>query len=289
MTKAAAKTSNGPASIVAMEQLFPADRRLLTDELMPQLLTGAAAVWQRLSHWDGLRNWTFNFCEKKAPGTYALFPCRKRFIQSKVALEVGNSVSALVSLGAGMDTLAYREPALEGVPVWEVDQPVNVEAKRAALVRVLGAVPENVTQVAIDFDSQALSEALAAAHFDQTQPTFYVLEAVTQYLDQTGIEATFDFLAGAADGSRLCFTYVRQEFVDGTNRYGLDMLYQRTVSNGLWKFGLRYEDVTDFLEPYGWEILEHVSSEELAARYAEPTGRAVMGTPIEPNVYAIKR
>lgn len=40
-------------------------------------------------------------------------------------------------------------------------------------------------------------------------------EAVTQYLTEQGVRATFDRLAKAARGSRLAFTYVRKGFLTG--------------------------------------------------------------------------
>jgi len=47
--------------------------------------------------------------------------------------------------------------------------------------------------------------------------------------------------------------------------------------------------VADFLLPYGWHVLEHVDSAELAARYIPDTGRTIQSTAIEPVVYAEKR
>jgi O-methyltransferase involved in polyketide biosynthesis len=38
---------------------------------------------------------------------------------------------------------------------------------------------------------------------------------VTQYLTEPGVRKTLDFLARAAGGSRLAFTYVRKDFLEG--------------------------------------------------------------------------
>ena len=192
-------------------------------------------------------------------------------------------------LGAGLATLVYRAPVLQDLPAWEVDQAVNVATKRAGLERALGAVPERVTQVAMDFDHQDLSETLAAHGYQGDVPTFFVLEAVSQYLTQAGIEATFDFLAKAPAGSRLAFTYVKKSFLDGQDVGAQKLLYKSAVQKKLWLFGLDPDEVTEFLAPYGWHVLEHLDSTEVAARYVPGTGRSIQSMGIEPVVYAEKR
>jgi O-methyltransferase involved in polyketide biosynthesis len=46
-----------------------------------------------------------------------------------------------VNLGAGFDTQPYRLSALSNMPVWEVDQRENVEAKEKRLRQALGTIP----------------------------------------------------------------------------------------------------------------------------------------------------
>ena len=53
--------------------------------------------------------------------------------------------------------------------------------------------------------------------------------------------------------------------------------------------GVDPDEVADFLLPYGWHVLEHVDSAELAACYIPDTGRTIQSTAIEPVVYAEKR
>ena len=117
----------------------------------------------------------------------------------------------------------------------------------------------------------------------------FVLEAVTQYLTDDGIASTFDFLAQAPAGSRLLFTYVKRSFLDGEDVGALKFLYKATVGKGIWHFGLDPDAVADFLAPYGWHILAHRSSEEIAAGYISATGRTIRTMSIEPVVYAVKR
>ena len=289
MTKSAAKTTEGPAGIVAVEQRFPQGSRLLDDELSVGIAPSNIRFWHWLCKPAWMRDAMFRLNEKLVPGAWALFPCRKRFIEDKARDAVDAGVKAVVNLGAGLDTLVYRAPVLHELPAWEVDQPENVATKRAGLVRAMGAVPERVTLVAMDFDHEHLSETLAAHGYQRDVPTYFVLEAVTQYLSQAGIDATFGFLAGAPAGSRLAFTYVKRSFLEGRELGQLQYLYKQTVKKKLWLFGLDPEEVPAFLAPYGWHVLEHVDGAEVAARYIPGTGRTMRSMAIEPIVYAEKR
>ena len=149
-------------------------------------------------------------------------------------------------------------------------------------------MPERVTQVAIDFDNQDLSETLAAHGYQFDVPTFFVFEAVSQYLKRAGIHVTFDFLAGAPVGSRLAFTYIKQSFLEGRELGRQKLLYKRAVKTKLWLFGLEPNEVPEFLAQYGWHVLEHLDSAEVAARYIPGTGRTIQSMAIEPVVYAEK-
>ena len=77
------------------------------------------------------------------PGSWALIACRKRFIDDKLD-EALRDVDAVVILGAGMDTRGYRLARRSDIPVFEVDLPVNIARKKAAVQRAIGAMPTSV-------------------------------------------------------------------------------------------------------------------------------------------------
>jgi methyltransferase (TIGR00027 family) len=119
--------------------------------------------------------------------------------------------------------------------------------------------------------------------------TFFVWEAVTQYITEAAVRATFQSLAKAKAGSRLVFTYVLQDFIDGSNMYELDSLYQRfRVKSQLWQFGLHPHKVNDFIGDYDWKVLEQVGAAEFAERYIKPLGRTGGIAEIEKSVCAEK-
>ena len=289
MANQAAQTAYGPMSIVAVEQYYPEGQRLVQDELALQFLPLGLKSLAKLTRWPPARALMFNISEKRARGVWGGVLCRKRYIDEKVLEALSAGINAIVILGAGLDTRAYRLALLAGILVFEVDLPENIEYKRAKLQQLYGRVPTHVTLVPVDFDGQELESALASQGYTTEQRSFFVWEAVTQYLTERSVRKTFSFLAKAKAGSRMVFTYIRQDFIDGTAIHGLEALYQGfRVKEQFWHFGLVPEQVPAFLQEYSWKELEQAGSQEYTTRYVKPSGRAIPVTEIERAVYAEK-
>jgi methyltransferase (TIGR00027 family) len=213
MTGKAAKTGPGAMVLVAIEQEFSEQERIITDPLAYPILPFGSRVWVRLT--GPFREWIVRKTEEKVPGLWGGIMARKRCIDDAVAEAVADSLEAVVNLGAGFDTRAYRLPELAAVGVWEVDQPWNTCAKRRRLQTIFGEVPAHVTLVPMDFDCEDLSSVLASHGYPADKKTFFILEGVTQYLTEPGIRTTFDFLGATPAGSRLVFTYTPKDFITG--------------------------------------------------------------------------
>lgn len=287
MSNPAARTAFGPMVIVAVDQYDP--RPLIRDELAERFLPAGTRGLVRLARWAPVRRWLRQQTERRMPGLWASMLCRKRYLDDAVAHAVEAGIDAVVVLGAGLDTRSYRLPALAGVPVYEVDLPVNIERKRGRVTAVLGAVPATVHLVAVDFETGALAGALRAAGHSPQQRTLFIWEAVTQYLTEAAVRETFAFLGTAAAGSRLAFTYVRQDFLDGTSTYGAPLAYRDFVArHPLWKFGLLPDQVAGFLAEYGWQETDQAGPREFAQRYTGPAGRDLPVSEIERSVSATR-
>jgi methyltransferase (TIGR00027 family) len=224
MAHPASETAVGPMTIVATEQYEPEAQRLIHDKLAYHFLPRGVqrVVW--LARWRPLRNLLIGVTEKTAHGIWASMLCRKRAIDDTIGASLG-AIDALVNLGAGFDTRAYRIPGLAALPVFEVDTPENIDAKRGRLQAHFGQVPAMVRLVPVDFEQQQLETALIDQGYSFELKTFFVWEAVTQYLSEEAVRKTFDVLAHAAAGSRLMVTYVRKDFLDGVNLYGAGPTY----------------------------------------------------------------
>ena len=149
-------------------------------------------------------------------------------------------------LGAGFDT---RGCGLVSHRVFEVELRSTVDQKRDRVRAVLGEVPPGLTLVPMDFETERIADALARNGYRNDQPVFFVWEAVTQYLTEEAVRATFGFLAQAPAGSELVFTFVRRDFLDGTEMLGGEAAYREFMLNRrMWKFGLLPHEVEDLLQ-----------------------------------------
>jgi methyltransferase (TIGR00027 family) len=272
----------------AIEHHEPPDRRLVDDDLAASFLPKPLRALVRATRFRAVRQAFIVASERSGPGMWANVCCRKSYIDDNLA-ESLPAVDAVVILGAGLDTRPYRLARVDDVPVFEVDLPVNIARKRAVVSRVFGAVPPSVRLVSVDFERDDLMATLASYGYRVDSPTFFIWEGVTQYLTADAVRATFDQLARAATGSRLDFTYVRRDFIDGVNLYGAAMLYRKFRERSqVWKFGLLPEDIDGFLAEYGWRLIEQAGPEELMDRYVRPAGRDLTASQIEWSVYAEK-
>lgn len=283
---AAAQTAYGPIVLAAIEHNEPADRRLVDDDLAESFLPRRHRLLVRLTRWDAARGAVHSASDRSGPGLWASIACRKRFIDERLSDPL-NDTDAVVVLGAGLDTRGCRIARHSELPVFEVDQPVNIDRKAAVLHRVLGTVPASVHLVPVDLEHDALLPALESHGYRGDQRTFFIWEGVTQYLSSEAVRSTLAQLADAAPGSRLVFTYIRQDFIDGTNTYGADQVYRRfRTRTQVWRSGLVPEDVGDLLGDYGWRLVEQAGPSYFRDTYIRPTGRHVAASPIEWTVLA---
>lgn len=289
MSNRATETAVGPMAIVAGEQNLPREMRLVDDDLAYRFLPSSIKAVVKVTQLRPFRNLLFNITEKNTPGIYGSVLRRKRYIDDKLAEGLSAGVTAVVNLGAGLDTRAYRLPALRNLRVFEVDLPENIEYKRARVRQLFGRIPEHVALVPVDFDREDLAAMLASHGHKAGEKTFFIWEAVTQYLREDGVRRTMDYLAKAQAGSRLVFTYVVKDFINGTCHYGLGPRSQAVrVKELTWHFGLEPGRVAEFLAEYAWREVEQMGKDEATAWYPSPAGRTLGVSEIERSVYAEK-
>jgi methyltransferase (TIGR00027 family) len=284
----AAQTAFGPMVLAAVEHNEPPDRRLVDDDLAELFLPAPLQWLVAATRFAPARHLLVRASEWTGPGLWANLACRKRFIADKIT-ETLADINAVVILGAGLDTRGYRLTRQVRIPVFEVDLPVNIALKAKTVRRVLGQAPLSVRLVALDFERDDLLTALAEHGYHTDYRAFFICEGVTQYLTEAGVRRTLEGLRAAAPGSRLVFTYVRRDFIDGKNRYGTRTLY-RTVRKRkqLWHFGLEPEEVAGFIAEYGWRLIEQAGPDELVQRYVEPADRKLKASQLEWSAFAEK-
>jgi len=282
----AAQTAFGPIVLSAIEHQEPPGRRLVDDDLAASFLPARLRLLVALTRVDALRRAAVAASDRSGPGLWASIACRKRYIDERLSDPV-NEFDTVVVLGAGLDTRGYRIARHSDLPVFEVDQQVNVERKSAVVQRVLGEAPASVHLVPVDFERDELMSVLGAHGHRADARTFFIWEGVTQYLTPEAVRATLAQLSDAATGSRLIFTYIRQDFIDGTQRYGADAVYRRFRQRSqVWKSGLVPEAVGELLAGFGWRLVEQAGPSYYRDTYIRPTGRTLSASPIEWTVLA---
>jgi methyltransferase (TIGR00027 family) len=273
---------------VALEQYQPDEHRLIHDGLARQMLPGRLKLLLTLFGVKPLRQGFFSLIERGFPGTRGGL-CRKRYIDDKLVEVLDGGIDTVVILGSGLDTRAYRIPQLATLPVFEVDLPQMITYKERKLRQLYGSVPSHVRLIPLDFDRQTVEDGLKSHGYSPDQKSFFIWEGVTQYISEPAVCAVFEFLAKVRPGSRIVFTYIVKDFIDGERTYGLERLYQQTRGKKpMWQFGLQPSQVAAFIGEYSWKELEQVGPDEYRQRYLNPMGRTEAVMEIERMVYAQK-
>ncbi len=237
-----------------------------------------------------MRNFTVKQTDGVLAGLYGEQICRTRYIDDAVVAALGQGITQLVILGAGYDTRAYRLPHLEGVAVFEVDLPTVQNDKKQKVQKFLGRLPDHVTYLPIDFDTQRLGDVLTATRFDRARPAVFVWEAVTQYITEDAVRQTLDVVGKSAPGSLLVFTYVLKSVIERRSDIaGANKLMDFAARGAPFIFGLEPGSVPEFLAPFGLALTADVGNAYYQETYLKPIKRTMDVTEIERVVQALVR
>lgn len=136
------------------------------------------------------------------------FAARSRFAEDAVAEAAAAGVRQVVILGAGLDTFAYRNP-FPTVRVFEVDHPATQAWKRERLAAAGIELPETLTFVPVDFETQTLAAGLASAGFQRSEAAVFVWLGVVFYLTPNAAHATLEYIAGQGAPVEVVFDYLQ--------------------------------------------------------------------------------
>jgi methyltransferase (TIGR00027 family) len=195
---------------------------------------------------------------------------RTAAIDAAVRDAIAEGVKQLVILGAGYDGRAWRLPELAGVKVFEVDHPATQGDKRAR-VRELPPAAGIVAFVPVDFERDALGDALERAGHDRSSPTCWIWEGVVMYLTRDAMCATLGAVAErSAPGSTLIINY-------HTERRGLfAQLIFRLIGEPQISAWTPNEMAAD-LRSVGFAVREDSGMADWNARFAQRSARVDRG------------
>ncbi len=200
---------------------------------------------------------------------------RARFIEDLVEERADEGVTQYVILGAGLDTLAQRRPALGArLQIFEVDQPGTQAWKRRRLAEEGYGIPEWLHFAPIDFETgENWWDGLTTAGFDPARPAVVVSTGVSMYLNKQTTAATLRQLSALAPGSTYAMTFMLPiELVDEADRPGLQMSAEGARRSGTpFVSFFTPEEIVAIAHDAGFGDATHLSSSTLADRYF--TGR----------------
>jgi methyltransferase (TIGR00027 family) len=195
---------------------------------------------------------------------------RARYAEDQLTEAVNNGVRQYVSIGAGMDSFAFRQHDLnQYLQVFEIDRPSAQAFKIKRLKEVGLKLPMNLHFVPVDFTQENIDVALKRSVHNPQVPTFFGWLGSIPYLDSDTVWGTMRAIKEVAtQQSQLVFDYID---VDGFDPAKAAPRMQELVAH-LRRVeplccGFEPEALAIDLERLGWHIREHLSPSEIEARY----------------------
>ena len=176
-------------------------------------------------------------------------------------------------LGAGLESRLYRLPGIERVNAFEVDLPAVQDDKKKKIQKYFGRLPEHVTFIPIDFDTQTLEDVFAGTPFDLSRPAMFIWEGVTQYITEEAVRRTLAFVGKSAPGSILVFTYIVKSIIERRSDIpGADQLMDVVAQDSSWIFGLEPSSIPAILKPFHLSLIADGGNADYQEKYLKPLG-----------------
>jgi methyltransferase (TIGR00027 family) len=278
------RTALGAAVCRLIEQYQPKETRLFNDPVAKELVGAPIRVMLQVA---GMRKLTINQTDGVAPGIFGAQICRTRYIDDAVQAALSQGIGQMVILGAGLDTRPYRLAGLEHVKVFEVDLPAVQNDKKKKLQKYFGRMPEHVTFIPIDFDTQTLEAVFSGIDFDHFKPAVFIWEGVTQYITEEAVQQTLAFVGKSAPGSLLLFTYVLKSIIERRSDIpGANHMMEVVSQQSPWIFGLEPSNIPAYLKPFHLTLIANVGNADYQEKYLKPLGRNLAVSEVERIVQA---
>jgi methyltransferase (TIGR00027 family) len=202
---------------------------------------------------------------------YYYVNARTHHMDDTLKQEAKNGVTQVIILGAGYDSRAYRfREAFPGVRFFEVDLPLMSSQKKRQVKDIFGSVPDHVTYIPLNFNTQTLEGALTAAGWQASKKSLFIWEGVTYFISEQGVDSTLTFIAGKAlPGSSVVFDYMLEPVIRGDYRYyGSRQIAGAVARRGEpYVFGIAEGAGNDFVRARGFVPLSDLGPSELTQRY----------------------
>src|SRR5918997_2337985 len=272
--KQSSTTAEGMALVRAIEASRPPEKRVCYDPIARALVNPILVFLSKLVIDYGIYDRFF------APGMGAIefITARERYIDDFLKTCLSQGLDQVVILGAGFDTRAYRIAGIEQTRVFEVDHPATQEVKLQRLKKVTDPLPDHVTFIPVDFDTNTLAERLLASSYNEQGKTLFIWQGVTMYLTPKGIDSTLAFITNhSGPDSPVIFDY----FYNETLR-DMEMKTTRRITRAIGErliFGIDEGQIEPILTRRGFRDVRNADAEELTRLYfTGPNARRAIST-----------
>jgi methyltransferase (TIGR00027 family) len=216
----------------------------------------------------------FSFERFFLPGIFLHYHTRKLRLAEFVSDAYGAGCHQLVVLGAGLDTLAWRQIIQSDMRCFELDHPATQAIKRRAFQNE----PRVPILIAANLVHASPTELLREQPlFDPSLPVTIVAEGLLMYLSAERVSELFVELSTfAAPGSRFAFTFMETKPghpIAFHNARGAVNSWLR-VRQEPFRWGLARTELAGFAANHGWHLTYLSSPEELRSRLLAPHGLA---------------
>ena len=208
--------------------------------------------------------------EKLFPGLSSSIMARVRYFDDFVKKSIENGIEQLVVLGAGYDTRACRIDELKDIKVFEVDHPNTQSFKIQKIGEIFGSLPDHVVYVPVDFEKETLGQKLFDNGYDSSKKTLFIMEGLIMYIPPKAVAKTLLFIVeNSGRGSQVIFDYYPESVVDGTCKLEIGTNIRNHVAEQgePLQFGIKEDEIEDFLMQFGFSKIQNVTSEDYKKAY----------------------
>ncbi len=288
MSNKISKTAHGVAKLRCFEMYYPPEQRLFEDLYSIKFLSAFNRMQVKTMRWPWVRNLYLWLWDILVPGIAGGVLCRTRYIDDILQRCLDDGIKTIINLGAGLDTRGFRLPASSHVTYYEVDQVEVTEFKRKRIKEWCECIPDHFRLVAVNFQKESLEDRLRTEGFDGEEKALFIMEGLTQYIAPEAFHNLMRFVSQAADDSSVVFTYLMQDFLDGSKDYGkisritgLSKRFGIDLNNGQ-----SPETLHKVLAPYSLELIEDVGAEYYQRTFLKKLNRNLNIFDIERTAFA---
>ncbi|CQR72746.1 Leucine carboxyl methyltransferase [Sporomusa ovata DSM 2662] len=207
----------------------------------------------------------------KVPGIYEYVISRTKFID-EIVKNFDENIEQVLIFGAGFDSRTIRfKNELRNANVFELDASATQQAKLKIFMEKKIEIPANVTFVSLDFTKESILEKLEEAGFQKSRRCLFLLEGLTYYLNHEAIDSVFNLMSDYSEkNSLLIFDYAigsagKEEQFCGDSK--TKKQYQALVKAGERPGFMVAGPIQDFLVNYKFDLIQELTSNQLANRY----------------------